>query len=88
MVGRLPKPHVPEAATQQLAGAAHVIGPQLPERRQLAFFAGLGAGAAAGLLEWPVAAAVALGTVVARKAGGSSAPRSTSSSTASGAKAS
>jgi hypothetical protein len=88
LVGRLPRPHVPEAAKRQVMGVAHVVGPQLPERSQLTFFAGLGVVAAAGLIEWPVAAAVAVGTVVARKAGRSSTPRSATSSSDSKAKAS
>jgi hypothetical protein len=79
---------VPEAVSRQVTGAAHVIGPQLPERSQLAFFAGLGVVAAAGLIEWPVAAVVAVGTVMARKAGRSSTPKSPTSSTTSGAKSS
>lgn len=37
----------------------------LPPRKQLAFLAGLGALAVAGVIEWPVAAAVGLGHLLA-----------------------
>jgi len=82
LVGRIPRPHVPEAAGRQLTGAAQVIGDHMPERSQLALFAGLGTVAVAGLIDWPVAAAVAAGTVVARRARRASPPQSTSSATA------
>lgn len=66
-LARLPRPHVPEASRRQVTDAARVVGSHLPEPSQLALFAGLGAGAVVGVLEWPVAAAVAAATVVARR---------------------
>ena len=68
LVGRLPLPRVPEAAGRQMADAARVVGSVLPEREQVAFFAGLGAVAAFGVIDWPVAGAVAAGTVIAKRA--------------------
>jgi hypothetical protein len=63
LVNRVPRPRVVDAAGQQLAGVARVVGPQLPDRDQLALYGGLGAAAAVGILDWPVAAAVAAGTL-------------------------
>ena len=68
LMGRLPQPHVPEAAGRQVSDVARVVGSHLPEREQLALFAGLGAVAVAGVIDWPVAAAVAAATVVAKRA--------------------
>jgi hypothetical protein len=73
LIGRLPHPHVPGAAGRQVTDAARVVGSHLPDRDQLALFAGLGAVAAAGVIEWPVAAAVAGATVVAKRGQRSSA---------------
>ncbi|RAY11305.1 hypothetical protein DPM19_31020 [Actinomadura craniellae] len=43
----------------------------LPAPGRIAFYGGLGAAAVAGVLDWPVAAAIGIGTVVARRARGS-----------------
>ncbi|MEU6269435.1 hypothetical protein [Saccharopolyspora shandongensis] len=41
----------------------------LPSPGQLAYYGGLGALAALSVIEWPVAAAIGIGTVVAQRAG-------------------
>jgi hypothetical protein len=74
VISRLPLPHVPELAGRQLTDAGRVVGSFLPGRKEVALFAGLGAAAAVGVLEWPVAVAVAAGTEVARRSGRSSRP--------------
>jgi len=61
----LARPHVPHASGQDVTNAARVVRSYLPPRDQLALYAGLGAGAVAGLIDWPVAAAVSAGPVVA-----------------------
>jgi hypothetical protein len=43
--------------------------PGLPSPRRLAFYGGLGALAVTGLIDWPVAAAIGVATVVARGRG-------------------
>jgi hypothetical protein len=70
----LPRPHVPHVSGD-LTNAARVARSYIPPRDQLALYAGLGAGAVAGLIEWPVAAAVAAGTFVAKRAHSAGGPR-------------
>ncbi|QIZ39792.1 hypothetical protein FDZ84_26045 [Saccharopolyspora sp. ASAGF58] len=53
-----------------VAGGVHSVREHLPSPGQLAFYGGLGALAALSLIEWPVAAAIGIGTVVAQRAGG------------------
>jgi len=65
-----------------------LVGGQLPDRDQLALYGGLGAAAVIGMIDWPVAAAVAAGTLVARRARRSSGSRAKSSGTAAEGKAS
>jgi hypothetical protein len=57
-------PHVKVMRVPVGRGAAAYLPP--PDR--LAFYGGLAAAAAIGILDWPVAAAVGLGTMVARRA--------------------
>jgi len=64
----VPRPPVPHASGQDVTTAARVVGSYLPPREQLVLYAGMGAGAVAGVIEWPVAAAVAAGTFVAKRA--------------------
>jgi hypothetical protein len=42
--------------------------PPLPPAERMAYYAGLGALAAFGVIEWPVAAAIGAGTILARRA--------------------
>jgi len=71
----MPRPPVPHASGQDVTTAARVVGSYLPPREQLVLYAGMGAGAVAGLIEWPVAAAVAAGTYVAKRARSGGGPR-------------
>ncbi|MGI8312932.1 hypothetical protein [Saccharopolyspora hattusasensis] len=50
----------------------------LPSAAQAAYYGGLGALAALSIIEWPVAAAIGIGTVVAQRSrsGSSESPRS------------
>lgn len=52
----------------------------LPSREMTAWFAGLGLLGAFSVIEWPVAAAIGLGTVVAQRAGSAASSSSTRSS--------
>lgn len=64
------------AAWVAVTEGIHRVRESLPSSRQCAFFGGLGALAALSVIEWPVAAAIALGTVVAQR--GDRRPRSES----------
>ncbi|WP_344592678.1 hypothetical protein [Actinomadura vinacea] len=62
------------SAAGQAVGSA---GSRLPSPPQLAFYGGLAATAVFGVIEWPVAAAIGVGTMIARRArrpGGRSKP--------------
>lgn len=52
-----------------VAAGVYSVREHLPSPGQLAFYGGLGALAALSLIEWPVAAAIGIGTVVAQRAG-------------------
>jgi hypothetical protein len=67
---RLPTPHLPalpRMGRREVSDAARGVASLLPPRRELVYYTGLGALAVGGVLEWPVAVAVAAGTAVARK---------------------
>jgi hypothetical protein len=66
-VPQVPRPHLPHVRRRDLAEAAGAVTSYLPSPGQLLFYGGLGALAALEVLEWPVAAAVAAGTYVARR---------------------
>jgi len=53
-----------------VAAAGRSLSGRLPSKERLGYYAGLGALAAAGLIEWPVAAAIGVGMAVARRTGG------------------
>lgn len=60
--------------------AGRVVAGYLPPADRLAFYGGLGVAAVLGAIDWPVAAAIGIGTVIARKAGrGTGATRATRS---------
>jgi hypothetical protein len=48
--------------------AVNTVQSSLPPVERLAYYAGLGALAALGIIEWPVAAAIGAGTLLARRA--------------------
>jgi hypothetical protein len=60
-------PRLPRVGRRELAEAADFARSLLPPPDQALFFAGLGALVLVELIEWPVAAAVAAGTVVAQR---------------------
>ncbi|MFC4062204.1 hypothetical protein ACFOWE_28200 [Planomonospora corallina] len=60
-------PQITGREVGQVLGAARSL---LPSRERLAYYGGLGALAAFGLLEWPVAAAIGVGTVIAQRSRG------------------
>jgi hypothetical protein len=59
---------VPPPGLAYVEDAGRVVASYLPPPGRLAFYGGLGAAAVFGLIDWPVAAAIGLGTVVARRA--------------------
>jgi hypothetical protein len=66
-------PHIsvpyPASAVKQTVRAAEKVGASLPPPQRLAYYGGLGAMAALGALEWPVAAAIGAGMWIAGKGG-------------------
>lgn len=64
-------PRVPDlgAATAQTRWAARTVRANLPSTERLVYYGGLGLLAAAGALEWPVAAALGVGVWVAGRSG-------------------
>ncbi len=51
-----------------VSDAGHLVSGFLPPPDRLIFYSGLGAAAVFGVIDWPVAAAIGLGTMIARKA--------------------
>jgi hypothetical protein len=49
--------------------AGRMVAAYMPPPERIAFYGGLGVAAVVGLLDWPVAAAIGIGAVVARRAG-------------------
>ncbi|MEV0052642.1 hypothetical protein AB0H34_19325 [Saccharopolyspora shandongensis] len=64
---RRPEVHMP--GREDVTGVVNSVRENLPSPGQLAFYGGLGALAALSVIEWPVAAAIGVGTVVAQRAG-------------------
>lgn len=62
--------HVPTPGMTYVEDAGRIVAAYLPPPGRLAFYGGLGIAAVAGVLDWPVAAAIGVGTVVARRAAG------------------
>jgi hypothetical protein len=61
-------PHVRiQVSRQELGHAGHAVKTWLPDRDRLLLYTGLGGMAALGAISWPVAGAVAAGTVVATR---------------------
>ena len=65
-----PRPHLPRVSRQELGHAVDIARSFLPPRERLAYYGGLGALAAFGVIEWPVAAAIGAGTIIAQRARG------------------
>ncbi|MCO5991837.1 hypothetical protein NE234_00550 [Actinoallomurus sp. WRP9H-5] len=61
---------LPTRGLAMVGDMGRVAAAYLPPRDRLMFYGGLAAAAAIGVLDWPVAAAVGVGTMVARRAVG------------------
>jgi hypothetical protein len=51
-----------------MSDAGHIVMGYMPPPDRMAFYGGLGLAAAVGMLDWPVAAAIGIGAIVARRA--------------------
>jgi hypothetical protein len=68
------KLHVSGPGVPNVGGAGRAVASHLPSAERVAFYGGLGAAAVFGVLEWPVAVAIGLGTAIAHHARGSAQP--------------
>ncbi|MER7499007.1 hypothetical protein AB0L05_07565 [Nonomuraea pusilla] len=64
---RAPDIRLPRMSRQEMGHAADIARSFLPAPERLAYYGALGALAAFGVLEWPVAAAIGAGTVIAQR---------------------
>jgi hypothetical protein len=64
---RAPDLHVP--SRDEIGAAARGARSMLPSRKAMLFYGGLAVTAAVGAIEWPVAAAIGVGTAVASRGG-------------------
>ena len=60
-------PHVPRMRPRAVGHAVSTAQSSLPPAERMAYYAGLGALAAFGVIEWPVAAAIGAGTILAKR---------------------
>jgi hypothetical protein len=65
-----PRIGVPAPGREQIGGALRNVRSILPPPRRALYFGALGAAAAAELIEWPVAAAIGIGTLIAGSGNG------------------
>ncbi|MEU0516929.1 hypothetical protein [Streptosporangium sp. NPDC006007] len=65
---RPPHLHLPHVNRQEAGQAVDVAKSFLPPAERMAYYGGLGALAVVGLIEWPVAAAIGIGTMIAQRA--------------------
>ena len=74
-------PHVPmpHVNRQEVGQAVDTAKSFLPPPERIAYYGGLGALAVAGLIEWPVAAAIGVGILIAQRARGKNGPARSSS---------
>jgi hypothetical protein len=61
--------HVRTPGMSYVEDAGRVVAGYLPPADRLAFYGGLGVAAVLGAIDWPVAAAIGIGTMIARKTG-------------------
>ncbi len=61
--------HVPAPGMSYVGDAGRMMVGYLPPPERLAFYGGLGIAAILGAIDWPVAAAIGVGTLMARRAG-------------------
>lgn len=72
--------HIPTFGLGEMGGGAvaaagRSMSGRMPSRERLGYYAGLGALAAIGVIEWPVAAAIGVGVAVAKRTSGDGARR-------------
>ncbi|GAA4221984.1 hypothetical protein GCM10023075_11950 [Streptosporangium album] len=65
---RPPHLHLPHINRQEAGQAVDAAKSFLPPPERMVYYGGLGALAVAGLIEWPVAAAIGVGTMIAQRA--------------------
>ena len=75
---RAPELHMP--GRDDLSGAARGVRSLLPSKTAALFYGGLAATAVLGAIEWPVAAAIGVGTALASKGAANPEPRGGSAS--------
>jgi hypothetical protein len=61
--------HVPTPGISYVGEAGRVVAGYLPPPERLAFYGGLGLAAVIGAIDWPVAAAIGIGAMIARRTG-------------------
>jgi hypothetical protein len=61
--------HIPMPGLSYVGDAGRLMAGYLPPPERLAFYGGLGLAAVLGAIDWPVAAAIGLGTMIARRTG-------------------
>ena len=66
---RIHRPHLrlPRLSTEPAERAARAARAALPPPARLAYYGGLGAAAALGAIEWPVAVAIGVGTAIGQR---------------------
>jgi hypothetical protein len=68
VIPRLKVYHPPVLGPSSVGQAGRSVAGRLPPPERLAFYGGLGAAAVVGVIGWPVAAAIGVGTAIARRA--------------------
>lgn len=85
------KVHVPAPGMSYVTDAGHLAASYLPPPERMVFYGGLGVAAVMGAIDWPVAAAIGIGTMLARRAlrrnGRSGGPRRSASGSRAAARA-
>jgi hypothetical protein len=61
--------HIPMPGINYVGDAGRLMAGYLPPPERLAFYGGLGLAAVLGAIDWPVATAIGLGTIIARRTG-------------------
>jgi len=64
---QIPTFGVAELGGGLVAAASRSVAGRMPSKERLGYYAGLGALAAVGVIEWPVAAVIGVGMAVARR---------------------
>ncbi|MGI5268168.1 hypothetical protein ACQEUU_03340 [Nonomuraea sp. CA-218870] len=67
---RMPHVPLPHISKQEMGHAVDIAKSFLPQPERVAYYGALGALTVFGVVEWPVAAAISVGTVIAQRARG------------------